>query len=235
MKYHHFCKFTVFAALFASVAPADLGATVYLMNVKTVPEAGNKCVSSPSGPLVEGMRVFIWDCNAPLAQTLTYDDQSQQLKFGANCVQVSGQGVAKDAISVGTCNGGANQRWGMVASNDVYLIVGINGLCLDISSGVTANGTPLDLSTCAPNTITERWVLFQADGAAAAQSAPQQPANPVQAILERHRLIGTFGEDCSKDPSNNNQYIIHRVFNADQVERDSDEKSNCSILWCVCE
>jgi hypothetical protein len=226
MKYHRLSKILIFAVFCAAVAPAKLGATTYRMNVKTVPEAGNKCVSAPDGPLVEGMRVFIWDCNAALAQTLTFDDQSQQLKFGANCVQVLGPGAAQDAISVGTCNGSANQRWGMIANNDIYQIVGMNGLCLDVSNGVVANGTPLDLSKCGQNTLAQRWVLFQAADAAPGQSTPGQPANPVQALLERHNLIGTFGEDCSKDPSDSNQYIMHRLVGADRVERDQMKGRN---------
>jgi hypothetical protein len=140
-------------------------------------------------------------------------------------VQVQGQGVAQDAISVGTCNGGSNQRWIMAANNDLYQIVGMNGLCLDISNGVAASGTPLDLAKCAPSSIAQRWVLFQAADAAA-QSTPGQPANPVRAVLERRGLIGTFGEDCAKDPSDSNQYVVHRVVDADHVERDQMKGRN---------
>lgn len=57
----------------AGACAVQVEAASYRMLVKTVPQAGDKCVSAPNGPFVEGMRVFLWDCNADLAQTLDYD------------------------------------------------------------------------------------------------------------------------------------------------------------------
>ncbi len=220
MKFHRVWSVVLLAMLGAAAVPIGAAAAGYRMTVKSVPEAGGKCVSAPSGPFVEGMRVFIWDCNTGLAQTLDYDDQTQQLKLGANCIGVLGQGNAQDAIGVSTCNGGINQHWSMVANKDVYQIVGMNGLCLDISNGVMANGTPLDLAKCTANNAVQLWVLFQASDASAAQSPSTPASNSVQNILARHGLIGTFAEDCTKDPGDNNQYILHRVLNSQHVERD---------------
>jgi Ricin-type beta-trefoil lectin domain len=219
MKFHRVWNAVLLAMLCATVAPTSAESLTYRMTVKSVPESGGKCVSAPNGPFVEGMRVFIWDCNADLAQTLVYDDQTQQLKFGANCVQVLGQGNAQDAIGVSPCSGGVNQHWSMVANKDVYQIVGTNSLCLDISNGVVANGTPLDLSKCAPNNVLQLWVLFQASDGSATQSPPAQTSSSVQNILARHGLIGTFAENCTKDPSDDNQYILHRVLDTEHVER----------------
>jgi Ricin-type beta-trefoil lectin domain len=213
----------LFAVLGAAFAPAGVAAATYQMTVKSVPEAGGKCVSAPNGQLVEGMRVFIWDCNAPLAKTLVYDDQTQQLKFGANCLEVLGPGSARDVIGIGSCNGNVTQRWSMVPNKDNYQIIGINSLCLDISNGVTADGTPLDLAVCAPNNNAEVWTLLQASDAAANPSTPAQApaaALSVQTIFGRHGLLGTFADDCTKDPSDSNQYIIHSALDATHVERD---------------
>jgi Ricin-type beta-trefoil lectin domain len=209
------------ALLGALCAMTALGveAATYQMNIKSVPEAGGKCVSTPDGQFVEGIRVFIWDCNAPLAQTLTYDDQTQQLKFGVHCVQALGQGNPRDAIGVGTCNGSVSQRWSMVPAKDNYQIIGPGNLCLNISNGVTANGTPLELAACTPNNAVELWALYQASNAPAASNAGQASSS-VQTIFERHGLVGTFAEDCTKDPGDSNQYIVHRVIDASHVERD---------------
>jgi hypothetical protein len=178
MKVHRGCAFVLFASLWALVSPAGRGeAATYRMTVKSVPEAGDKCVSVPNEPFVEGMRVLLWDCNNMLAQTLVYDDQTQQLKFGANCIEVLGQGRAQDAIGVGTCNGAVTQRWSMVPNKDKYQIIGVNNLCLDISNGVPANGTPLDIATCAPDSLGELWVLYQAPDTAAVQSQPAPISN----------------------------------------------------------
>jgi hypothetical protein len=214
-----------FVLLCAAGATRGVEAATYQMNIKSVPEAGGKCLSTPDGQFVEGMRVFIWDCNAPLAQTLSYDDQTQQLKFGVHCMQVLGQGSPRDAVGVGTCNGSASQRWSMAPVNDNYQIVGPGNLCLNISNAVTANGTPLELAACTPNNAVELWALYQVSNTpAAASSNAGQRSNPasssVQNIFERHGLIGTFAEDCTKDPGDSNQYIVHRVIDADHVERD---------------
>jgi Ricin-type beta-trefoil lectin domain len=158
--------------LIVAIAPARGEAATYQMNVKSAAEAGDKCVSVPNGPFVEGMRVLLWDCNNMLAQTLVYDDQTRQLKFGASCVEVLGQGRAQDAIGVGTCNGAETQRWRMIPDKDNYRVVGVNDLCLDISNGVPANGTPLDVATCTPNKVVELWRLYEASGPAAVQSQP---------------------------------------------------------------
>ena len=206
--------------LCAALATRDAEASSYQMNIKSVPEAGNKCVSTPDGQFVEGMRVFIWDCNAPLAQTLSYDDQTQQLKFGVHCVEALGQGNPRDAVGVGTCSGSAAQRWSMVPVQDNYQIMGPGNLCLNISNGVVANGTPLELAACVANSAVELWVLYQSSNAAAAASSPVQTSSSVQNIFQRHGLIGTFAEDCTTDPSDSNQYIVHRIIDADHVERD---------------
>jgi tetratricopeptide (TPR) repeat protein len=204
----------------ASQAGTNVAAGSYLMNIKSVPEAGGKCVSTPDGQFSEGMRVFIWDCNAPLAQTLSYDDQAQQLRFGGHCVQALGQGNPHDDIGVGTCNGSASQRWSMVPVKDNYQIVGAGNLCLNISNGVIADGTPLELSACVKDNAVQLWALYQASNAVAVSSSPVQASLSVQSIFERHGLIGTFAEDCAQDPSDSNQYIVHRVVDTNHVERD---------------
>jgi hypothetical protein len=177
MKFRGSLSLVLSATLSVAIAPARGEAATYRMTVKSVPEAGDKCVSVPNEPFVEGMRVLLWDCNNMLAQTLVYDDQSQQLKFGASCIEVLGQGRAQDAIGVGTCNGAVTQRWSMVPNKDNYQIVGVNNLCLDISNGVPANGTPLDIATCALNSLAELWVLYQASDTAAIQSQPAPTSN----------------------------------------------------------
>ena len=210
--------------LCAALIACRVDAANYQMTIKSVPEAGGKCVSTPDGQFVEGMRVFIWDCDAPLAQTLSYDEQTQQLRFGLHCMQVLGQGRAGDAVAVGTCNGSASQRWSMVSVKDNYQIVGLGNLCLNISNGVIAKGTPLELAACTPNNAVELWALYEASNAPAASlnpaQAPNQASGSVQSIFERHGLIGTFAEDCAKDPDDSNQYIVHRVIDAGHVERD---------------
>ena len=208
------------------LAPAMVNAAAYRMTIKSLPELGAKCVSTAGGPFVAGMRVFIWDCSAGLAQALDYDDQTQELKLGGNCLEVFGRGDTQNAIAVGKCNASAAQHWTMAASKDNYQVVSASGLCVTIANGVIANGTPLDVAKCAPDNTAQVWALFQASDSPAAQTSPSQPSGPgqaspaVAAILERHGLMGTFAEDCKKDPSDTNQYIVHRAVGGGLVGRD---------------
>jgi len=172
--------------------PAGAEAAAYRMSVKSPPELGGKCVSTASGPFVQGMRVFIWDCSAAFAQTLDYDDQMQELKFGGNCVEIQGQ----DVVAVGKCNGSAGQHWTMVPSKDNYQIVNTNGLCINISNDVAANGTPLRASRCAAGAAGTVWELFQASTTptAASPAPPVASQGPVaaQSAVQIPNLTGTY-------------------------------------------
>jgi hypothetical protein len=231
MGRHSWCA-VLLAAASVAVGPVSAHAGAYRMTVKSVPEAGEKCISTSDGPFVQGMRVFTWDCGASLAQVMDYDDQTQELKFGTNCVEVVGRGGNQDIIAVGKCTGSASQRWTMTATKDNYQIANANGFCLEISNGVIANGTPLALSKCAPERPLQVWALFQASDAPASQSSSSQSSSSGQtssaviAIFERHELMGTFAEDCKSSPSDSNQYIVHRVISAGRVGRDQMKDRN---------
>jgi hypothetical protein len=226
MKWRRSWSAVLTAIALAAAVPAAARAAAYRMAIKSVPEAGEKCVSTAGGPFVQGMRVFIWDCSPNLSQILDYDDQTQDLKFGTNCIEVVSRGGGQDIIAVGKCTGSASQHWTMTAAKDNYQVINANGLCLEISNGVVANGTPLALSKCEPEKPVQVWALFQASGAQAAQPLSNQPPSSAQtspavaAIFERHGLMGTFAEDCKKDPSDTNQYIVHRIISAGLVARD---------------
>jgi hypothetical protein len=49
-------------------------------------------------------------------------------------------------------------------------------------------------------------------------SAPTQSS--VKAIFEKYNLLGTFAWDCSKPASKDNFYYVHRLLDADHVQRD---------------
>lgn len=178
MTIPHAWKAVVCLGLFAAIAPARVDAASYNMSIQSVSAAGGKCVSAPNGQFAEGMHVLVWDCNAFLTQNLSYDDQTQELKFGANCIQVLGQGKADDPVGIGKCSGAVTQRWSMIASGDSYQVVGANSLCLNITNAVIANGTPLDLQPCVPNKAVELWALYQAGDASTAQAST--PAGGMQ-------------------------------------------------------
>jgi hypothetical protein len=48
----------------------------------------------------------------------------------------------------------------------------------------------------------------------------QTPRASVKAIFEKHNLLGTFALDCNKPVSRDNRYYVHRLLDADRVQRD---------------
>jgi len=132
------------------------------MVIQSHPDVGARCIDVPHGQIVRGMHLQMWNCNNGAAQTFSYDDTNQQLTIGNLCVESWGRGDPQDAVGLGSCNGGANQHWKMVASKDYYQIIGINNRCLELRYGVKDNGAPLDMMDCDANRAQRLWALIEA-------------------------------------------------------------------------
>jgi hypothetical protein len=50
--------------------------------------------------------------------------------------------------------------------------------------------------------------------------AAQAQSGSVKAIFEKHNLLGIWAWDCSRPASRNNWYFVHRLVDADHVQRD---------------
>jgi hypothetical protein len=48
----------------------------------------------------------------------------------------------------------------------------------------------------------------------------QAPSGSVQAIFQKHNLLGVFAEDCSKPASKNHRYYVYRLLGPNQVQLD---------------
>src|SRR5262249_24096571 len=46
------------------------------------------------------------------------------------------------------------------------------------------------------------------------------PALSVQAVIEKHKLLGIFAADCAQPPSDDNLYYVTRLVNAGLAQRD---------------
>jgi hypothetical protein len=69
---------------------------------------------------------------------------------------------------------------------------------------------------------------------ATAIAASSAQAASVKEVFEKHNLIGTFAWDCSKPPSRENIYYVHRVLDASRVQRDGmDGPSNRAFLVLI--
>jgi hypothetical protein len=67
---------------------------------------------------------------------------------------------------------------------------------------------------------TGRLVFAMVAAASTMVTAEPTRAASVQEIFEKYNLLGTFSWDCSKPPSANNLYFVHRLLDANQVQRD---------------
>lgn len=151
--------------LCAALASNIASAATLRMVIQSHSDVGGKCIDVPYSQFVIGMRLQMWDCNNSPAQIFSYEETSQQLMIGNLCVETWGRGDPQDAVGLGSCNGGVNQQWRMVASKDYYQIVGINSRCLELRYGVKDNGAPLDVMDCDANRAQRLWALLEAPSA----------------------------------------------------------------------
>jgi len=152
----------VFGIACADFAPSPGQAATYRMVIQAHPESGGKCLDAPFGEFARGMRLQTWECNFTGSQIFTYDDQSQELKIGARCVESWGRGDPQDAVGLGACSGKASQHWRVSASGQYYQIIGVNNRCLDLRYGVNDNGVPLQIYACTEGNSAQLWVLIEA-------------------------------------------------------------------------
>jgi hypothetical protein len=156
------------AILCTALVPADVGAAQPLrMVVQSHPSLGGKCIDLANHEILPGMRVQMWDCNNGPAQIFSYDETSQQLTIGKLCVESWGSGHPQDPVGLGSCDNGIKQHWRVVAAGEYYRIIGVGGLCLDISSVDKENGAPLQVSRCgdaaAGTPVAQQlWALLEA-------------------------------------------------------------------------
>jgi hypothetical protein len=112
------------------------------------PDAGGKCVDVAGGQIIPGNSLIVYDCRDSTNQVFAYENQL--ITIGGLCVDaLGGAGKSGDAVGLWTCNGEANQHWTIAMRGDYFEVVGINGLCLDITGGgLATDGAPLELYPC---------------------------------------------------------------------------------------
>ena len=148
------------------LVPANVGAAPLRMEVQSHPSLGGKCIDLASHEILPGTQVQMWDCNNGPAQIFSYDQTSQQLMIGNLCVESWGPGRPRDPVGLSSCDNGIKQHWRVVATGDYYQIIGVGGLCLDISRVDNENGAPLQISQCGDASGTrvarQLWALLEA-------------------------------------------------------------------------
>lgn len=111
----------------------------------------SKCMDAPSS--LTGTQLHLWDCQGPthINQRFTRTVE-RELRVHGKCAQV---GASQwDPITVQDCNGGVNQKWDMTPSGELR---SVTGMCIDVSYGNNANGTPIITWTCTGYSPEQRW------------------------------------------------------------------------------
>ncbi|WP_202638458.1 ricin-type beta-trefoil lectin domain protein [Bailinhaonella thermotolerans] len=87
-------------------------------------------------------QVFRWETRKALTYT--------QLKLGGRCLDAPGSGPASGAnLVLYPCDGGADQFWAFNPVSGQLHNLADPGMCADVEGGVMAQGTPVQVATCA--------------------------------------------------------------------------------------
>ncbi|MFD7982560.1 ricin-type beta-trefoil lectin domain protein [Kitasatospora indigofera] len=136
----------------ASTSPAPSGNLVlghYQYNSTPIPTAGNPSFSGS----ISNFAVY----NTPAATAPT--TTAVRHASTANCLDVP-FGDTNQGVQLYTCNGSSNQQ---ATLNPADASIRLNGKCLDITSGATADGSAVSLWTCATGAYNQTWIP-RADG-----------------------------------------------------------------------
>jgi len=105
----------------------------------------NKCVDRD---LVTGA-VQIWDCTQNTNQVWTANPDGS-ITSGATCLETpSGETANNTPVDAAACTGGSNQHWSVGTGG--ALINAASGRCLDLTGGVSTDGTSLQVYDCVYN------------------------------------------------------------------------------------
>jgi hypothetical protein len=77
-------------------------------------------------------------------------------------------------------------------------------------------------------------MIFAALAAGCAVTGAQAQSASVQALFDKHNLLGTFAFDCARPVSRENRYYVHRPLGAGQVQRDmmsGPTTRDFAVIW----
>lgn len=98
--------------------------------------------------------VLLADCGDQHSATQRFvRTLSREIRIHGKCLD-GHNGQAGDPVRLWDCNSAPNQRWEITGTGTLY---GINGLCIEVTGGSSANGTPLRLATCTPGAAIRWW------------------------------------------------------------------------------
>jgi beta-glucosidase len=118
------------------------------------------------GGTANGTLVDLFTCNGSAAQVWTPGASGSLVNKGSGtCLDDTGMSTTPGTqVQIWSCGGGANQSWvspaggGSSPTGATGPVVGLAGLCLDVRSASTADGTPVQVYTC-NSTNAQNWTV----------------------------------------------------------------------------
>ena len=133
-----------------------------------------KCLDVSGSNTASGTPVILWDCTYTPNQVFTWTTAGE-LRFNGVCVTANGT-TPGSLVVVSACNGSAAQHWTGTTSARV---VGLNGMCLDVPSGNTANLTQMSVWTCLGGTDqNQAWNYRTSSTTSTSGAWSQAPTSP---------------------------------------------------------
>jgi hypothetical protein len=118
--------------------------------------ASSRCIDVTNGSRASGTQLQIWDCSGDAWQQWSFPSDGTVRSMGM-CMAVSGGSTADGApIVLEPCNGSAAEKFTLNGSYD--LVNSQANKCVDVTNQQTANGTRLQLWSCA-GTSNQKWHL----------------------------------------------------------------------------
>jgi len=128
-----------------------------LRNQAWTPPAGpvssqipGRCLDDSGNGTVNGTKIDLWACNGGAAQRWTTEPDGT-VRVDGKCLDVHGGGTGSGTpVDLWSCNGTGAQQWHLVPSDGgVTLVNPASALCLTDPGDATADGTGLQIATCA--------------------------------------------------------------------------------------
>ena len=113
-----------------------------------------KCLDDFGGGTANGTKVDIWTCNNTVSQQWSFS--GGHLMVQGRCVDDASYTGAGTKLVLWSCNTHKGQLW-THRSNGEYVLP-LNGLCLTDPSGISVNGTQVEIRTC-QNFADQHWSL----------------------------------------------------------------------------
>jgi hypothetical protein len=133
--------------------------------------APEKCLTISGTDPDKGTPAELRPCAGGVDQQFTFT--GDEIRFGAEyCVDAeSGFGRMGDAVIIGPCHKGSNQKWSLTDAGEIR---GINNLCVDVWLGDARDGQPIVVWSCHGGS-NQRWDVVPVD-------ASEDPPPPVAEV-----------------------------------------------------